>query len=144
MGTRFAESGRVRATSAATRARDSCRTSASAVCSPTGWRFSATPAGNSSPVAALLDSDLSSVLRYNSVVSQPTEGTAASAFLSLAVNIVDGDADDPLGLTVVTSDDHLFATVDHPLGWFVVYILFDSLAPSARSGQGFRSLSSPR
>ena len=39
MGTRFAESGRVHTTSAATRARVRCRTSASAVYSPTGWRL---------------------------------------------------------------------------------------------------------
>ena len=39
VGTRFAESGRVHTTSAATRARVRCRTSASTVYSPTGWRL---------------------------------------------------------------------------------------------------------
>ena len=99
------------------------------------------------------------VLRYNSAVSQPTEGTSAGAFCRSvswqcnrraarvgipAVIIGDGDADNHLGLTAVTSDDHFLATVDHPPGWFVVSISFDFLVLGARSGQGSRSLLSPR
>ena len=61
-----------------------------------------------------------------------------------AVIIGDGDADNPLGLAVVTSDDHFLATVDHPPNWFVVSISFDLLVLGARSGQDFRSLSWPR
>ena len=53
-----------------------------------------------------------------------------------AVIVGDADADDPLGLTVVTSDDNF------PDG-FVVSVSFDSLVLGARSGQGFSSLSSP-
>ena len=61
-----------------------------------------------------------------------------------AVNIGDGDAENLLQLTMVASDDRFLATVDRPPGWFVVSISFDSLVFGARSGQGFRYLSTTR
>ena len=99
----------------------------------------ATPAGHSSPVAALTAPDLSSMRSSDtlcrSVSWQCNRRTARVSGTSCADNL--------LGPTV-TSDDHFLATVDPPPDWLVVSSSFDSLVLGSRSGQFLRSLSSPR
>ena len=68
----------------------------------------------------------------------------AKAIAARLVIVADGDADNPLELTVVTSGEHFIATVDHPPNWFVVSISCDELVLWAHSGQCFRWLSSAR
>ena len=101
-----------------------------------------------------LPSWLGIFLRYSQQKGQlpvhfvaPSPGNAVAARLAsvgiLAVDVGDGDADNPLGLTVLTSDDHFLATIHYPPDWFVVSIQFDSLVLGAGSVQGFRSLRRP-
>ena len=110
----------------------------------------ATPAGHSSLVAALFVSDLSLVRSSDSSApchsqqkqQQPVHlvevspGNAIAALLaSVAIPVVnngDGDADNLVGLTVVTSDNHFLATVDHPPDTFVVSTSSDSLVVDPR------------
>ena len=89
-------------------------------------------------------------------MSQPTGGTVVVHFVAQspghaivaqlasvgipAVNIGDGDAGNPLGSPLLLQ----MIMVDHPPDSFVVSISFHSLVLGARSGQGFRSLFSPR